>query len=160
MQRHIGDVAEGTVTAVTGGGLYVTLDEPFVDVLVRYESLGPDRYRIDDDELGVTGERSGDKVYLGDRITVSIEDVALQRRSVLARRIVPERMLSSLDREHAPPAERGRRKVRDRQPADREAQGRVKPKSGRPAHGAKVNRKREAPAHDDGERGGRRKRRR
>src|SRR5581483_5134772 len=125
MQRHIGDVAEGTVTAVTGGGLYVTLDDPFVDVLVRYESLGPDRYRIDDDELGVTGERSGDKVYLGDRITVSIEDVALQRRSVLARRLGPERLLSSLDHGHAERQERGRRRGHDRrEPGDHGQRGR------------------------------------
>src|SRR5262249_3895961 len=88
MRDRIGDVVEGTVTAVTGGGLYVTLDDPFVDVLVRYESLGPDHYRVDDAELGVVGERTGDRVDLGDRLTVTIEDVALQRRTVLARRVV------------------------------------------------------------------------
>jgi ribonuclease R len=162
MQGHIGDLAEGTVTAVTGGGLYVTLDEPFVDVLVRYESLGPDRYRIDDDELGVSGERSGDKVYLGDRITVSIEDVALQRRSVLARRIVPEKMLSSLDRQRAPAQERGRRKVRDRRaPSEREPQGRGAPKqqSGPPMRGRKVDSRREGSQHHDRESRGKRKRR-
>jgi ribonuclease R len=142
MRDRIGDVAEGTVTAVTGGGLYVTLDDPFVDVLIRYESLGPDRYRIDDDELGVSGERSGDKVFLGDRLTVRIEDVTLQRRSVLARRIVPEKLLSSYDREHGSSAERGRRKVNERRKA--------------PAHDASARgaRGREAPGRDAPDRGG------
>ena len=160
MRDHIGDVAEGTVTAVTGGGLYVTLDDPFVDVLVRYESLGPDRYRIDDDELGVTGERSGDKVYLGDRITVTIEDVALQRRSVLARRIVPERLLSALPAEHAPRAERGRRKVHGRpELVDREALGRrrAKQKGGKLQ---KTESNRPSSLHDDGDRSRRRRKRR
>jgi ribonuclease R len=109
MRDRIGDVMEGTVTAVTGGGLYVTLDDPFVDVLVRYESLGPDHYRMDDDELGVRGERSGDRVSLGDRLTVTIEDVALQRRSVLARRVLPEKVLASLDRGGRPSGDRDRR---------------------------------------------------
>lgn len=162
MRDRIGDVAEGTVTAVTGGGLYVTLDDPFVDVLVRYESLGPDRYRIDDDELGVTGERSGDKVYLGDRLTVTIEDVALQRRSVLARRIVPERLLSSLANEGAPARDRGRRKVQhrrdvvDREPPRRD---RAKQKSGRPTRQGRVDSTRPGARHDDGERRRRRKQR-
>ncbi len=101
MRHHIGDVMEGTVTAITGGGLYVALDDPFVDVLVRYESLGPDQYEIDDDELSVVGRRSRDSVGLGDRLTVTIEDVALQRRAVFARRVVPSKALAALDR-HPP----------------------------------------------------------
>lgn len=114
MRDRIGDVMEGTVTAVTGGGLYVTLDDPFVDVLVRYESLGPDHYRTDDDELGVRGERSGDRVSLGDRLTVTIEDVALQRRSVLARRVLPEKVLATLERGGRAPVERNQRTSPDR----------------------------------------------
>ncbi|HEX4334969.1 MAG TPA: VacB/RNase II family 3'-5' exoribonuclease [Polyangiaceae bacterium] len=119
MRDRIGDVAEGTVTAVTGGGLYVTLDDPFVDVLIRYESLGPDRYRIDEDELGVTGERSGDKVFLGDRLTVRIEDVTLQRRSVLARRVVPEKLLA-FHRDEPMQSDRGRRSQPERGQSRRE----------------------------------------
>lgn len=98
MRDRIGDVVEGTVTAVTGGGLYVTLDEPFVDVLVRYESLGPDRYQVDEDELGVVGVRSGDRVGLGDRILVTIEDVTLSRRAVLAKRVIPAKVLDALSK--------------------------------------------------------------
>jgi ribonuclease R len=114
MRDRIGDVMEGTVTAITGGGLYVTLDDPFVDVLVRYESLGPDHYRTDDDDLGVRGERSGDRVSLGDRLTVTIEDVALQRRTVLARRVLPEKVLASLERGGRAPAPRDQRTPPDR----------------------------------------------
>jgi ribonuclease R len=98
MRDRIGDVMEGTVTAITGGGLYVTLDDPFVDVLLRYESMGADRYKIDDDELSVVGERSGDRVGLGDRLTLAIEDVALQRRAVFARRVVPEKLQKLLEK--------------------------------------------------------------
>jgi ribonuclease R len=98
MCDRIGDVFEGTVTAITGGGLYVALDDPFVDVLVRYESLGPDQYDIDDDEIGVVGRRSGEAINLGDRLTVTVEDVALMRRAVFARRVLPEKLLKELER--------------------------------------------------------------
>lgn len=85
----VGEQFEGTVSSVVGSGLYVALDEPFLDVLVRYESIGPDRYEATEHELGVAGARSGDKVMIGDRVLVVIEDVAILRRAVYARRIPP-----------------------------------------------------------------------
>jgi ribonuclease R len=126
MQGRIGDVLEGTVTAVTSMGLFVSLDDPFVDVLVRYESLGPDHYQIDEDELGAIGARSGDSVGLGDRIIVTIEDVAILRRIVFARRVVPERVLHAVD-------EGGRRRGRgesQRPPGRRPERGQSKPERG------------------------------
>ncbi len=69
-----------------GSGAYVTLDAPFVDVLIKYESMGPDQYELAEDELSVVGVRSGDTLSLGDRVAVVIEDVAILRRQVLAKR--------------------------------------------------------------------------
>jgi ribonuclease R len=88
MRDKVGDEFEGTVTAIVGSGVFVALDEPFVDVLVRLESLGPDRYELTEHELSVVGLRSGDTVSLGDRIRVVVEDVSVARRQVSARRVV------------------------------------------------------------------------
>jgi len=107
MRTRIGDVLEGTVTAIVGSGLFVALDQPFVDVLVRFEVMGPDHYEASEDELSVVGLRSGDRVTLGDRMLVEIEDVAVLRRMTLARRVVPEKMLRELER--AESGGRGRR---------------------------------------------------
>jgi ribonuclease R len=41
MRTRIGDVLEGTVTAIVGSGLFVALDAPFVDVLVRVRGARP-----------------------------------------------------------------------------------------------------------------------
>jgi ribonuclease R len=87
MKKHIGERFEGTVTAVVGSGVFVQLDAPFVDVLVRLEDLGADRYEVDDDALRVVAPRSGDVVALGDRIVVEVTDAAIMRRTVYARRI-------------------------------------------------------------------------
>jgi ribonuclease R len=97
MRNRIGDVLEGTVTGLTGTGAYVSLDAPFVDVLVRFEGMGPDRYEVGDDEISVVGARSGDAISLGDRMVVAIEDVAILRRTVYARRVVPEAMLRKFE---------------------------------------------------------------
>ena len=87
MKSHIGERFEGTVTAVVGSGIFVQLDAPFVDVLIRLEDLGHDHWEIDDDALRVIAVRSGDVVALGDRLLVEIVDAAILRRTVYARRV-------------------------------------------------------------------------
>jgi ribonuclease R len=87
MKDHVGERFEGTVTAVVGSGVFVQLDAPFVDVLVRLEDLGADRYEVDDDALKVVAPRSGDTVGLGDRMVVQVTDAAILRRTVYARRV-------------------------------------------------------------------------
>lgn len=115
MRDRIGDVLEGTISALVGSGMFVTLKEPFVDVLVRYDALGPDRYELDDDELSVIGRRSGDTMQLGDPIVVEIEDVAILRRQTHGRRVPPEKVVRA-----ATDASRGSRpgrKPKRREPA-------------------------------------------
>lgn len=90
MRQHIGDVFEARVTGISGGGLYLSIDDPCVDVMVVYDALGPDRYEMDENELGVVGERSGDHIMMGDRITVEITDAAILRRTVYAARVLSE----------------------------------------------------------------------
>jgi ribonuclease R len=87
MRSRVGETFEGTVTGLVGTGVFVNVDDPFVDVLVRMESLGADRYELDDERLRVIGARSGDRIALGDRMTVQIEDVSVLRRTVYGRRL-------------------------------------------------------------------------
>jgi ribonuclease R len=89
MTARIGEQFDATIVAVTAGGIYTSLDHPFVDVLVRYDALGPDHYEASEDQLSVVGLRSGDTLRLGDRIVVQIEDAAVLRRTVYARRVLP-----------------------------------------------------------------------
>ena len=86
MIDHIGERFEGKVSAFVGTGAFVTLDEPFVDVMVRVEDMGAD-YQIEDDGLMATSSRSGDAIRLGDRMLVDVTDCAILRRTVYARRV-------------------------------------------------------------------------
>lgn len=107
MQQHVGERFEGRVTGVTGSGIYVALDDPFCDVMVRYESLGPDHYELSDDEISIRGSHSGDTVTLGDTLLVDIEDAAIQRRTVYGRRYLDE---ATLERLRAAEARQGERR--------------------------------------------------
>ena len=86
MIDHIGERFEGTVSAFVGTGAFVTLDEPFVDVMVRIEDMGAD-YQIEDDGLMATSSRSGDAIRLGDRMLIDVTDCAILRRTVYAKRV-------------------------------------------------------------------------
>jgi ribonuclease R len=90
MKNRIGERFHGTVTGVVGSGVFVQLDSPFVDVLVRLEDLGKDHFEIDDDALRVVATRSGDVVALGDRMRVEILDAAILRRTVYGKRVGDE----------------------------------------------------------------------
>jgi ribonuclease R len=96
MREHVGETFEGTVSALVGTGAFISLDSPFVDVLVRYEAMGPDQYNLSEDELSAVGARSGDTISLGDRVLVTIEDVAILRRQTYGRRVPPEALLKQL----------------------------------------------------------------
>jgi len=90
MSAHIGATFTGKVTALVGSGVFVQLDSPFVDVLVKAEALGSDRYELDDEGMRMVGVRSGDAIALGDKMEIVIEDVAILRRSVYGRRLGAE----------------------------------------------------------------------
>jgi ribonuclease R len=90
MKDKVGQRFEGTITALVGSGAFVALDTPFVDVLVRFEDMGQDRFELDDEGLRAVATRSGETVQLGDRIAVDVIDVAILRRTVYARRVVAE----------------------------------------------------------------------
>ncbi|HEV8246875.1 MAG TPA: ribonuclease R, partial [Polyangiaceae bacterium] len=125
MRDRVGETYEGTVSGVVGSGVYVSLDQPYVDVLVRFEGLGPDHYELGEDEISVSGLRSGDRIELGDRMVVTIEDVAVLRRSIYGRRVVPEAMLQKLDSgERRGARQRGAPSTRT--PAERDARRRTK----------------------------------
>ncbi len=87
MRDRIGERYEGTVTALVGSGLFCQLDSPFVDVLVRLEDLGGERWELDEEKMRVTASRSGQSLGLGDRLVVEVVDVQILRRTVYGRRV-------------------------------------------------------------------------
>ncbi len=111
MRDRVGARFAGVVSGLVGSGVYVTLESPFVDVLVRYEDLGGDRYELDDTGLRAVGTRSGDAVQLGDAMLVEVVDVSLIRRTVYAKRIGGEERTRS---RKAPKPQRGKAKPQPR----------------------------------------------
>lgn len=122
MRDHLGEMYESVVTAIVGGGLYANVEEPFIDVLMRFESLGREPFEVSDDELAVVGRRSGSRINLGDTLTIVIEDVSLLRRTIYGHRIAytSETELDELQSVDADRPRRQQRREGARQTATRQ----------------------------------------
>jgi ribonuclease R len=83
MRDRVGDVLEGSISGVTSFGIFVVIDQPFVEGLVRNDYLDPDDF-YDYDEIGccLVGRRHGRAFALGDRVKVEILQVSVARRRI------------------------------------------------------------------------------
>ncbi len=82
MQDQVGGSYAGTVTGVTPFGLFVTLDDYFVDGLVHISELGRDYFQFDAARHMLLGERSGKRHRLADRMKVRLVRVDLETRKI------------------------------------------------------------------------------
>ncbi|HXT99642.1 MAG TPA: ribonuclease R, partial [Polyangia bacterium] len=82
LRDRIGDVFEGVISGVTGFGVFVVVDDPFVEGLVRVEALSDDYYVYDEASCRLVGRRSGRMFALGDSVRVEVQSVSVVRRKV------------------------------------------------------------------------------
>ena len=78
MQDKIGEVFEGTVAGVTSFGLFVALDGVYVEGLLHMTELGNDYFQYDKARHEISGERTGVRYRLGDRMTIKVVRVDLE----------------------------------------------------------------------------------
>jgi len=82
LRDKVGDVLEGVISGVTGFGIFVTIDDPFVEGLVRIEALSDDYYTFDEPACRLVGRRSGQAFALGDSVRVEVQSVSVVRRKI------------------------------------------------------------------------------
>ncbi len=82
MEDKVGQTFHGVVSAVTSFGLFVELEEFFIEGLVHLSALHDDYYRFHEDRLMLVGENTGNVFLIGDQVTVEVVDVNLARRHV------------------------------------------------------------------------------
>jgi ribonuclease R len=82
LRDRIGDVFDGIISGVTGFGVFVTVDDPFVEGLVRIDALSDDYYNYDESGARLVGRRSGKAFALGDSVRVEVQSVSVVRRKI------------------------------------------------------------------------------
>ena len=82
MRDRVGEEFIGTVSAVTGFGLFVALTDLYVEGLVHISELGSDYFHFDQAKHQLLGERTGKRYRLSDRIRVRLVRVDLETSKI------------------------------------------------------------------------------
>jgi ribonuclease R len=82
MRDRIGEEFEGTIAGVMGFGFFVQIESPFIEGLVKVDTLNDDHYALDGHTQRLVGKRSGRAFALGDKVKVRIENVSVTRRKI------------------------------------------------------------------------------
>jgi ribonuclease R len=82
MADKVGDEFAGYITGVTAFGLFIELIEHFVEGMVHVSTMADDYYRFVERAHILRGENSGRVFRLGDRVSVQVIKVDMERRQI------------------------------------------------------------------------------
>jgi ribonuclease R len=82
MKERIGEEFDGTISAVTGFGIFVALDTIYIEGLVHVSDLGADYFQFDNIKHQMLGERTGQRFRLGDRVRVRLVRADLESNKI------------------------------------------------------------------------------
>jgi ribonuclease R len=88
MQDRIGEEFAGSISAVVPFGIFVALDDVFVEGLVHVSELGQDYFHFDEAAHAMVGEKSGRRFRLSDRVKVQLVRVDLDQNKIDFRLVV------------------------------------------------------------------------
>ncbi|GGY05510.1 ribonuclease R [Paludibacterium paludis] len=90
MRDKVGEVFTGRISAVTSFGVFVLLDEVYVEGLVHISELGRDYFHYRKDIQAIVGEKSGLRYQLGDGLTVRVVRADLEASKIDFQIVRPE----------------------------------------------------------------------
>ncbi|MDO4232721.1 MAG: ribonuclease R [Lautropia sp.] len=82
MQDHLGENYRGRITGVAPFGIFVTLNDLYVEGMVHVSELGQEYFRFDDAAHAMIGERTGKRYALTDEVDVQVTAVKLDARRI------------------------------------------------------------------------------
>ncbi|MCX7170656.1 MAG: ribonuclease R, partial [Proteobacteria bacterium] len=82
MQDRIGEEFVGSISSVVSFGIFVALDDIFVEGLVHVSELGADYFHYDEAGHVMVGERTGKRFRLADRVRVKVMRADLETNKI------------------------------------------------------------------------------
>lgn len=82
MQDRVGEEFTGSVSAVVPFGLFVALDDIFIEGLLHISDLGTDYFHYDETRHAMMGERTGKQFRLSDRLKVQLVRVDMEANKI------------------------------------------------------------------------------
>ena len=94
VRERIGEQFAGRITGVASFGIFVTLNDLFVDGLVHVSELGGEYFQFNEAAMELRGERTGMRYRLTDELHVQVSRVDLEARRIEFR-LVPKLSLGA-----------------------------------------------------------------
>jgi len=82
IRNKLGEEFTGTISGVTQFGIFVQLDDLYIEGLVHVTDLGADYFQYDDARHELRGDRTGKRYQLTDRVKVQVTRVDLDARKI------------------------------------------------------------------------------
>ena len=82
IRDKLGEHFTGTISAVTPFGIFVQLDDIFIEGMVHISDLGSDYFEFDEARHELRGERTGKRYQLTNPVTVQVSRVDLDARRI------------------------------------------------------------------------------
>ncbi len=82
MMDKIGETFKGIITAVTGFGFFVELNDIYAEGLVHISNLPQDYFHFDAKTHQLLGERTNIRYRLGDKVTIKVARVDLDEKKI------------------------------------------------------------------------------
>ena len=80
MEKHIGEEFEGMISSITSFGMFVELDN-LIEGLVPIKDM-KDFFHFDEEHMTLTGEKSGMKYRIGDRVIVKVVRASKDEKTI------------------------------------------------------------------------------
>ncbi len=127
VRERTGETFSGSISAVVPFGVFVTLDDLYVEGLVHVSELGSEYFHFNEALHELRGERTGLRFRLADRLTVQVARVDLEARRIDFRLVRPNAAPVPLrsdgrtgaGREHSPASRADERRTRQARRAQR-----------------------------------------
>jgi ribonuclease R len=110
MRERVGETFGGTVSSVVPFGVFVVLDDLYVEGLVHVSELGSEYLLFNEALHELRGERTGLRYRLGDRVTVQVARVDLEARRIEFRLVRGDTRKAILAAHASEPKERERKR--------------------------------------------------
>jgi ribonuclease R len=82
MRDRIGEEFTGSISSVVPFGIFVALDDVFIEGLVHVSELGHDYFHFDEAQHAMVGERTGVRYRLSDRVRVKLMRADLETNKI------------------------------------------------------------------------------
>ncbi len=80
--ERIGEHFTGTVTGITGWGMYVEINDNKCEGMISLKGISHDNFHFDEEAYAIIGNRTGERFTLGDQVEIKVVGANLEKKQL------------------------------------------------------------------------------